>query len=150
MSLTRAMAVSELTMHKFATVVNHLVHHHAQLKIKFEHLAANVRSTYTVWTKAAQDYTTNAVGMNCLNCLVKYRNMLQVIEQGRTSGGPSWSVETHPKGKLHMVFDKAERPYIEPQQGLKHLGVIRNAVRYLDDRSKGTNPGENHLAVAGL
>ena len=128
MSLTRAMAVSELTMHKFATVVNHSVHHHAQLRIKFEHLSANVRTTYTVWTKAAQDYSTNAVGMNCLNSFVKYRNMLKVIEQGRTRGGPSWSVETHPTGKLHMVSDKAEMPYIGPHQGLKHLGVIQHAV----------------------
>ena len=75
-------------MHKMVTVVNHLVHHHAQLRTKFEYLNSNARLLYTTWAKAAQDFQTNAVGMNCLNSLFKYHNMLQVIEQGRTRGGP--------------------------------------------------------------
>ena len=82
--------------------------------------------------------------------MVKYKHMLQVIEQKRSRGGPSWSVESHRKGQLHMVFDRAEMPYVGPQQGLKHLGVIQSAIRYLDERSKGRNPGEHHKAVAGL
>ena len=49
-----------------------------------------------------------------------------------------------------MVFDRAEMPFIGPQQGLRNLGVIQTAVRYLDERAKGRNPGEHHRAVAGL
>ena len=88
MALARALAVSELTMHKFATVINYLGHHHAQFRTKFDHLAQRAKLTYQTWTKNAQDYDTNAVCMNCLNSLVKYKHMLQVIEQGRSRGGP--------------------------------------------------------------
>ena len=47
-----------------------------------------------------------------------------------------------------MVFDRPEMPYTG-QQGLKHLGAIQDAVRYLDERSKQTNPSLAHKAIAG-
>ena len=127
-----------------------MVHHHAQLRTKYDYLDSNTRLQYQTCAKSAQEQTTNAVGMNCLNSLVKYRNLLQVVEQGRTRGGPSWGVESHPKGRLTMVFDKAEMPYVGPHQGLRHLGVLQAPVRYLAMRSKGANLVGHHGAVAGL
>ena len=47
-----------------------------------------------------------------------------------------------------MVFDRPDMPYAG-QQGLKHLGAIQEAVRFLDERSRQTNPGVAHKAIAG-
>ena len=47
-----------------------------------------------------------------------------------------------------MIFDRPEMPYTG-QQGLKHLGAIQDAVRYLDERSNQANPSPAHKAIAG-
>ena len=47
-----------------------------------------------------------------------------------------------------MVFDRPDMPYAG-QQGLKHFGAIQEAVRFLDERSRQTNPGAAHKAIAG-
>ena len=76
-------------MHQFATVISNLVHHHARLRINFEQLGRRAKLTYETWIKNAGACETNAVGMNCRNSLVKYANMLQVIEHGGASGPPA-------------------------------------------------------------
>ena len=47
-----------------------------------------------------------------------------------------------------MVYDRPDMPY-SGQQGLKHLGAIQDAIRYLYVRAKQTDPGTAHQAVAG-
>ena len=83
-----------------------------------------------------------------MNSLIKYRNLLQVMDQAANRGCPSWGVEKNQRGQLSMVFDRPEMPYAG-QQGLKHLGAIQEAVRFLDERSRQTNPGAGHKAIAG-
>ena len=70
------------------------------------------------------------------------------MDQAAYRGAPSWGVEKTQRGRLTMVFDRADMPYTR-QQGLKNLGVIQDAIRYLDVRSKQTNPGVAHQAIPG-
>ena len=45
LELTRSLAVSELAMHNFGIVIDSLVHHHAQLRTRFEQLGSRARLT---------------------------------------------------------------------------------------------------------
>ena len=139
-----------MAMHKLASIINNLSKHHPSLRPKFGGLEERAINLYNEWINKAKECESNAIGMACRNSMFRYANMMEVLQQGSNRGPPEWGTESNARGRLQLVFIKAEMPYLHSGGGLRHLGVIQEAAKYLDERSKrGKAPGHRYKAVTG-